>query len=431
MPYNEDYDLAGIKEDIDARWNAQQEQERADRERNGISNVGTGSWTSGINKYNAARRDEYMQASKMANQERRLDEQASLAKRQQAFGEASNVANLRRASREHQDALALQNKRDEEAKRQFQMSFGLQNKQYDLNRQIQQAQMREAKEARTSGQNIRREEFGKTFGRQERRDIEDERRWNAVHGLEQSREKESARRFDLGESRATRQEEEDIRRYGIGESRASRMEQEGNRRYEQERAYREKRDVVSDRHAGQKRLLEARRMMLDHQYHMGQLSLSQYKQKQKDIENQQNSLVRAFNIAKQEQTPSAAAAPKSDALLGQVQGLMGQIGGTANAMAGVGTAQQNLGSNLLQQLSSDQRDTLNRAVKQFWNETEFQARQKQIGYENARREQELSAMMKAQASGLLPQAITDVVGLLFNALFRGNKGGGNEGGGSQ
>jgi hypothetical protein len=122
-PY--DYNLGNVRSEIESKWRQQQDDEIKQREQNGVVGIGGGSWTSDINRFNAAKRDEYMKALETANNMRRADTQQSLAQRQQAFSEASNYANLARLEKERTENLEARKRQEEEQKRQFEAQHGL------------------------------------------------------------------------------------------------------------------------------------------------------------------------------------------------------------------------------------------------------------------------------------------------------------------
>jgi hypothetical protein len=115
-PY--EYGLMNLRQEIDRKYDEQQDDERRRRELNGVVGIGSGSATSSINRFNAAKRQEYMAALDAAQKQRREDTGLALQQRSQAFNEASALGqmgisnkNLNRLEKERTDTQAERDRR--------------------------------------------------------------------------------------------------------------------------------------------------------------------------------------------------------------------------------------------------------------------------------------------------------------------------------
>jgi hypothetical protein len=155
-PY--EYGLMNLRQEIDRKYDEQQNAELAKRELNGVVNVGSGSETSSINRFNAARRKEYMEALDSAQKQRREDASLALQQRAQGFNESSALGqmgitnkNLNRLEKERGDANTERDRRytlDEET-------------QGENLRRLEQ-ERRDTQQYRSEDMKLRREHFENT-----------------------------------------------------------------------------------------------------------------------------------------------------------------------------------------------------------------------------------------------------------------------------
>jgi hypothetical protein len=346
-PY--DYNLGNIQQDIENKWNEQQEDNIRRRELSGVTNIGRGSWTSNINRFNNSKRDEYMKALESANNLKRGDEQMSLAQRQQAFSEASNYAQLARAEKERKENEAFRQQQAAEAKRQFETSHEF---------------------------NLRK--------------LEEEReRFEKQHGL-------SERQFEESAQQAARLLEEQRQARGFREG----METE-------KFGYQKGRDIVSDKDRALLRNMQLRQAKLQRDLENRRITNEEYKARSQANLDMANAQIKSLYLQQEMQKSRRDIGKElgSDAARAALQGMIGQRGTTAKDMTAAGQMGQQQALNYYNSLSANQQKDLQQYLLPYFNNQEYQRKVRLIGEEAAKEEEMRAAAQKAAEQNALAQIV--------------------------
>jgi hypothetical protein len=404
-PY--DYNLGNIQQDIENKWNEQQEDNIRRRELSGVTNIGRGSWTSNINRFNNSKRDEYMKALESANNLKRGDEQMSLAQRQQAFSEASNYAQLARAEKERKENEAFRQQQAAEARRQFETSheFNLRKleeererfeKQYGLSeRQFDESTKHAARLLEEQ-----RERFGKQHGLSERqfetsrdfnlKKLEEEReRFGKQHGLARKQFKES-----VAQSARLLEEQREARKFREG------METE-------KFGYQKGRDIVSDKDRALLRNMQLRQAKLQRDLENRRITNEEYKARSQANLDMANAQIKSLYLQQEMQKSRRDIGKElgSDAARAALQGMIGQRGTTAKDMTAAGQMGQQQALNYYNSLSANQQKDLQQYLLPYFNNQEYQRKVRLIGEEAAKEEEMRAAAQKAAEQNALAQIV--------------------------